>query len=149
MKKDKLFWQELKAEIENELKNIDKLAKELEKEKSLRAQGSILHDFYNCCERIFKKIAINIDGFSTSSLSWHKDLLYKMTISIKGVRKNVISSLLASYLDEYLSFRHIFRNVYGFELKEDRLKHLVDKFDAVRKRFKREIKVFLRKMDKG
>ena len=35
---------------------------------------------------------------------------------------------LAASLDEFLSFRHLFRNIYGFELIGDRVDRLVEKF---------------------
>ncbi|MBA4348406.1 MAG: hypothetical protein C0415_00230, partial [Thermodesulfovibrio sp.] len=56
------------AEIEKEVDNLKELKremKEIKSEKSIvfrRSMGSILHDFYNCCERIFKKIVIEING---------------------------------------------------------------------------------------
>lgn len=48
-----------------------------------------------------------------------------MTIEIKGIRPPVISKELAAELDEYLSFRHLFRNIYGFELESKRLENLI------------------------
>ena len=48
------------SEIERELENLQELRNEMMDVKSgesilsRRSMGSILHDFYNCCERIFK-----------------------------------------------------------------------------------------------
>lgn len=108
-----------------------------------RSIGSILHDFYNLAERIFKKVAMDINGGYEDSERWHKALLFKMTVPIKGVRPALISEELAADLDEYLSFRHLFRNIYGFELKGDRITYLARKFDFVAKKFFNEIKKFL------
>jgi len=66
-----------------------------------------------------------------------------MTIAAKDVRPTVISEELAAELDEFLSFRHVFRNIYGFELKGERIGHLVGRFDAVAGRLIDEIKKFL------
>ncbi len=60
MKRNKKFIEILSEEIYDELKNIEELKKELKEipENSIfsnRAKGSIFHDFYNRCERIFKK----------------------------------------------------------------------------------------------
>lgn len=71
-----------------------------------------------------------------------------MTIEIAGIRPQVISENLAAELDDYLSFRHIFRNIYGFELKGERLDRLVSKFNRVSRSFISEIGEFLRKMEK-
>lgn len=37
----------------------------------------------------------------------------------------------------------LFRNIYGFELKGDRIDHLAEKFESVSKKFVEEIKKFL------
>lgn len=81
--------------------------------------------------------------------TWHKELLYRMTIPLEGLRPAVISEDLAAELDEYFSFRHIFRNIYGFELKSARFERLVDRLEDVSSRFKDEIVKFLHKMEKG
>ena len=146
---DEITLKSLLAEIERELENLEELRREMKQVKgedrilSRRSMGSILHDFYNLAERIFKKVAIEINGGYEDSEKWHKALLFKMTIPIKGVRPALISEELAADLDEYLSFRHLFRNIYGFELKGERIAHLAKKFDPVARRFLREIKSFL------
>ncbi|MBN2028701.1 hypothetical protein JW824_00500 [bacterium] len=141
------------AEVHKELENIARLREELEevikkrdKVNNRRAQGSILHDFYNCCERIFRRITADINGGFVQSETWNKELLYRMTIEIKGIRPQVVSEELAAELDDYLSFRHVFRNIYGFELKGERLDRLVGKFGRVSKVFGEQIGEFLRRM---
>lgn len=146
---DKDVLREIISEIEKEIETIYEFRKELMKIKSensivfRRSMGSILHDFYNCCERIFKKIAVGINGGYEESDKWHKSLLFRMTIPIKDIRTPIISEELAAELDDYLSFRHVFRNIYGFELKGERIKYLAEKFDAIAERFIKEIKGFL------
>ena len=71
-----------------------------------------------------------------------------MTIEIKEVRPQVISEKLAGELDDYLSFRHIFRNIYGFELEGERLDRLSEKFGEISQKFEKEIKEFLKKLKK-
>lgn len=137
------------AEIEKELLTLQELLNEMATIRirndivSKRAKGSILHDFYNCCERIFKKIAIELNSGYGESEKWHKSLLYKMTISIEGIRPRVISDELAADLDEFLAFRHLFRNIYGFELKGGRIDYLAEKFEDVAAKFGKEIRDFL------
>lgn len=137
------------AEVEKEIESLYELKKELAQIKSeesiifKRSIGSILHDFYNCCERIFKKIAIDVNGGYEESDKWHKALLFRMTLPIKDIRPAVITEELAAELDDYLSFRHVFRNIYGFELKGDRINYLAERFDKIADRFISEIKIFL------
>ncbi len=146
---DKDFILEITSTIKKELENLHELMHEMQSirdEKSIkfkRSKGSILHDFYNCCERVFKKIAIDINGGYENSEKWHKALLYKMTFPIEGIRPRVISDELAAELDEYLSFRHVFRNIYGFELKGERIDYLSNKFESVAKKFIDETNIFM------
>lgn len=156
MRQSKPLDEEIYSEIDHELKNIDRLREELKEvlgknfPLSRRIKGSILHDFYNCCERIFRRIAVDINGGFNAEVRWHKELLYRMTIPIGNIRPQVISEELAAELDDYLSFRHAFRNIYGFELKGERLDRLVEKFEQISKRFKTEVCEFLKRMqDEG
>jgi len=103
MKKSALK-KELTALIRAELENITHLVKEFkicggDDRITRRAKGSILHDFYNACERIFELIAREINGGLPASEQWHKKLLYQMTLPIKGVRPAVISKEAAAKLN--------------------------------------------------
>jgi len=145
--KETILW--IISGIEKELENLAELQGEMQRIKSekeivfQRSKGSILHDFYNCCERVFKKIALEVNSGYEESEKWHKNLLYQMTIPVQGVRPRVISDELAADLDEFLAFRHLFRNIYGFELKGDRIDYLVGKFERVAEKFRREVQNFL------
>lgn len=151
MKRNRKFIKRLKEEILEELKTINNLKEKLKEISgnfsfSKRVKGSILHDFYNCCERIFKKIAIEIDGYFPSSKSWHKELLYRMTKPVNKIRPSVISEELAAELDEHLSFSYIFRNIYGFELKGNIIGRLSEKFEIISQKFKEEVEEFMKKL---
>ena len=142
---------ELTGLINAELGDLARLVKELKECKGdtqiiRRAKGSILHDFYNACERLFELIAREVNGGLPSSGLWHKKLLYQMTLLIKGVRPAVISKKLAAELDEFLAFRHLFRNIYGFELEGGRLDELAAKLEKTAKLFIKEILAFVKKL---
>ena len=149
MKKERLALLAIVSEIEREIENLKELQSELGSIRDkggiiyTRSKGSILHDFYNCCERIFKNIAIEINEGYEETERWHKALLYRMTIPLKDIRPQVISEELAAGLDEYLAFRHLFRSIYGFELKGDRIERLAEKFEIISQTFIKEIEVFL------
>jgi len=68
-------------------------------------------------KKIFSQIAIKIDQDLPAGEGWHIQLLKRMTIPIEGIRPQVIDEKLENDLEEYLRFRHLFRNIYGFELK--------------------------------
>jgi hypothetical protein len=141
------------AAIGAELGHLDTLVGEMEvarlEKSSLarRSMGSILHDFYTCCERIFRRLAIEMNGGLDETEQWHKALLYRMTLPLEGIRPAVISEELAAELDEYLAFRHVFRNIYGFELKGERIIRLSDRLAEVAASFNKEIGHFRRLLE--
>lgn len=142
---------EMRGFIQAVLKDIEELQKEIRQCRGdshvlRRAKGSVLHDFYNACERIFEVIAREVNGGVPRAEQWHKKLLHQMTLPIKGVRPAVISKQLAAELDEYLAFRHLFRNIYGFELEGERLDILAGRFNTAANLFKKEINDFLKKL---
>jgi len=57
-----------------------------------------------------------------------------------------IEEELASELDEYIAFRHLFRNIYRFELDSKRLDDLIERFPDVVDKFNKEITIFLNKL---
>ena len=109
----------LAAEIESELAGLDELERELanaprqDDSYSLRARGSILHDFYGGVERIFVRIASELNGGVPRAEQWHRELLGNMTLEIPEVRPAVLDPALAGALGTYLRFRHVFRNACG------------------------------------
>ena len=148
----------IKAEILQELQVLKDLSKDcvkfyeknknnLENSYNLRVLGSILHDFYTCIEKIFRNIAIKIDEEIPSGPSWHSNLLERMNLSIPTIREKVIDADLKNTLYDYMRFRHIFRNVYGFELNWDKMGHLVVSIDNAYKDFKSQIQKFLSFLD--
>ena len=108
----------------------------------LRGLGSLLHDFYTAIEDVFETIAGDINGSILDTVAWHKRLLVQMSIPIPELRPAVISQALRWQLDEYLRFRHVFRNVYGYMLDWERMRPLLEKMEAVYKQFEEEIGAF-------
>jgi len=92
------------SEVERELENMLELRREMSEigmQEAIifrRSQGSILHDFYTCCERMFKKFALDINGGFEDAGKRHKALLVRMAIPVKGVRPPVLSEELAADL---------------------------------------------------
>lgn len=145
----------LKTEIEKELQDLEKLGDEMSvvlrhpnpSFLETRAAGSILHDFYSGIEKIFRRIASRIDRDVPLGEEWHTELLKRMVLPIDHIRPHVISEKLKEQLGEYLRFRHLFRNIYGFELRWERCKALGMSMTEVLEIFKGEIKDFFRFID--
>lgn len=141
----------LVSEIDSLLLILESIVNEAEEKKgcfsshkpdrfALRALGSLLHDFYTLVEDIFELIAQDINGGrSPESFDWHKRLLSRMSIAIPGVRPAVISEELRMRLEEYLRFRHVFRNVYGYLLDWERMRPLLDGLSETHKTFHKEM----------
>ncbi|MBM4372043.1 MAG: hypothetical protein FJ098_10345, partial [Deltaproteobacteria bacterium] len=75
-------------------------------------------------EKTFRRIAPELNGGIPAGDAWHRRLLDSMAMEIAEVRPAVIGRDTLRRLDEYLRFRHLFRNVYGFELEQDRVLEL-------------------------
>jgi len=113
----------LKADIKAELENLKQLPKELE-------EG--LKYF---------------DGELVSGEDWHYQLINRMGLEIEGIRPKIISNDLQGELKEYLRFRHVFRNVYGFVLKWEKMQPLIDELPNVLNKFEEELTIFFDFLD--
>jgi hypothetical protein len=108
----------------------------------VRAGGGILHDFYCGVERIFRLIAARIDQDLPDGPDWHVQLLQRMAVDIETVRPAVLDRATARQLDEYLRFRHLFRNIYGFELEWARCRELLVDLPAVFEQLNQQLAAF-------
>jgi len=152
MKKDELVLKRLAAEVRDELERISKLMKEYRefirkysKHRDmhlLRVNASYMADFYMGVEKIFSTLIEELNGGNPKGEAWHKRLLLAMTLEVKGVRPAVISNALYENLVQFLGFRHIVRQAYGFQLDEKKLYELEKIFEKTYRRFSIEIKDF-------
>ncbi len=157
--KEKQVIRRLQSEINQEILSLDAFLEELKTLKPrlsqkkvsnlyLRAAGSILHDFYNGVENIFRRVAQELNGGLPAGEDWHKQLLIDMGLEIKRVRPPLISEDLKLKLQKYLGFRHVFRNIYGFYLEQEQIKALVKEFPQVLLYLKKEIAIFQKYLDR-
>jgi hypothetical protein len=75
-----------------------------------------LADIYMGIERIFERIAREVDTLMPTGSQWHKDLLAQMAEK-RPERRPVISENTHRELEELLKFRHKVTNIYGKELR--------------------------------
>jgi len=134
----------LKAQIETELSNASQLIDELKNKNilhndtlgngwhenkndsfTLRAVGSIIHDFYYSVENIFKLIAREIDEKIPEGPDWHISLLKQMALQLPGIRPPLVLPETLAFIDELRAFRHVFQNIYGFSLRSSRIEELL------------------------
>lgn len=67
-----------------------------------------------------------------------------MTKPVEGIRRSVISQETMERFKEYLRFCHLFRHIYGFELKWERFKTVAISMNNVLNALKNEIEKFLK-----
>ena len=150
MNKDSMVLIRVRREIEDELDSLERLPEEyasippaIDEWIRIRTKASLLHDFYTGLERVFSRIAQELNGGIPNTEQWHRDLLKDMSLDLEGIRPPVISKALLGDLLPFLKFRHLFRNLYGFELDRDKMSPLDRDFRAVSARSLSEIRSFL------
>jgi len=88
--------------------------------------GGLLHDAYTGLEKAFSEVSPELNGASTGRDTWHRDLLHTMTLDLPGFRPRMIRAELEPQLLELLKFRHLYRNLYSFELRWARVRALAE-----------------------
>jgi predicted nucleotidyltransferase len=132
----------LQDEIAIEMLNLQRLIDECEalltglstapSSVELRAFGSIVHDFYTACERIFERVAVYLGHGQPTGDNSHITLLRLMELNIEGGRSALLDHEFAVRLHEYLRFRHLFRHTYGYELDWEKLQPLVEQLEMTK-----------------
>jgi hypothetical protein len=150
LSRDETLILRIAQEIRTELESLQRLAEEFDSAPrevtdsySVRARASILHDFYTGIERIFIRIADELNGGVPRSEQWHRQLLTDMTLELPGIRPAVVTVSLADSLGPFLRFRHLFRNLYGFVLDPERVSEVESRLPVAHALFVAEIKAFL------
>jgi len=101
-----------------------------------------LHNFYTGCERIFQTVASELNGAPPAGFDWHRRLLERMGIAWQS-RPALLSPATVESLREYLAFRHVVRNIYGFELDRERIEYLVGRYPQVWRQVEADIQRFM------
>jgi hypothetical protein len=101
-----------------------------------------LHNFYTGCERIFQMVVSELNGAPPFGFDWHRRLLDRMGATWQE-RPPLLSLQSVDNLREYLAFRHIVRNIYGFELDEERVERLVSRYPTVWSMVETDIQKFV------
>lgn len=150
----------IQARIKEELKNITELLEELKRKNLfdqqsgliddnffLRGVGSILHDYYVAVENILEITCSELDERLPEGSNWHMELLKQASLEIPEVRPAIISKSTLFRLDRYRVFRHVFRNVYGFNLDVKRITELVNELPETAESFLKDISSFCALLD--
>jgi hypothetical protein len=94
-------------------------------------------------ENIFKRLARELDEVPVSGDNWHRELLRRMKAPTT-VRPALLSEQLHDILNEYLRFRHVFRNAYSFDLDWRKMAPLVMRLEITFQHLEQALDDFLR-----
>ena len=147
---------ELKEDIAVEQKNIEETIQRLISIKNKfqdtpkdyttePAIGTYLMNFYNGVEHILKRICKVYYNTFPTGFNWHKELLDLSYISPKG-KIPVFSKETVTLLYRYKDFRHRFISGYGFQLKAEKMRHLVDDVEPLWANIQQELLQFISKL---
>lgn len=121
-------------------------ARRLAREK-LYAAALMVHYFYTAVEAILERVATALDRTPPSGAAWHKELLDRAALEIRGVRPAIITRALRQDLDEYRRFRHVVRHAYEYVLEWEKLRPLMDRLPAVVERLDEALARFRQFLD--
>ena len=145
---------ELAADLEMELARLSQLEQDIYRvQREIARDSSMqdlfyenlalkLHNFYTGCEKILQLVAVELNGGLPSGADWHKRLLDRMSQE-RDDRPAILTRETAASLREFLGFRHIVRNLYGFELDPKRVAVLVGNYPAVWANVQTDVRAFV------
>ena len=109
--------------------------------------ANILHSFYTGIEKIFERIAKEIDKNVPTGNKSHQELLNNMYVK-NNIRKAVINEEIYLLLNEYMKFRHFFRHAYSFQLNWAKMKPLAETLFDIWENLKRQLLSFISVLEK-
>jgi len=94
-----------------------------------------IHTIYGVLENYFLRISKFFEN-SLPQESWHKTLVERMALDIPGVRPALITdTALKNSILELLRFRHKFRNLYGEDLRPEKIREVQENLTTVLEQF--------------
>ena len=106
-----------------------------------------LADIYSGIERIFERIAREVDTLMPTGSRWHKNLLAQMAEK-RPERRPVISENTRRELEELLEFRHKVNNIYGKELRYEKTIPHAKSIDALFTNVSQDLNMFTDSLEK-
>lgn len=101
-----------------------------------------LADVYRGIERIFERIANEVDGYIPRGSRWHKDLLEQMAKQ-RPERPPVISQEILPLLESLLEYRHKVNNIYTDELIYENTEEHAKSIEKLFQNFSNDLNLFI------
>ncbi len=101
------------------------------------AAASTLHSIYTGMERCLV-LVLKLQAYPVPDGShWHQEVLER------SHECGALDENLRDRLQEYLAFRHMYRNAYGFMLDSELVAPLINRVDSLENDFERSIRSFI------
>jgi len=139
----------LRASIEAQRKEIERIFAKIEERRHGKTVAEVeslayqLHNLYCAFEDLFKIVADSFENRIEDRTRYHRELLWRMRISIEGVRPALLSEESYRLLDSLRAFRHFFRHAYSYELDPRKVALVVEDALKLRELYQQEIEHFL------
>jgi len=152
MKKEKLAL--LLAYFEEQNKILKELFNEIKSHKISDKKdtvyiGFLLHNLYCALEDLMEETAKTFENTLDDTSKYHRELLKKMLLNVRGIRPQLWSGETFSLLDELRGFRHIFRHAYGYELDSKKVFEIQDKIIKNWQKVKKDIEKFCKFLEEN
>lgn len=101
-----------------------------------------LHGYYSGAERIFREVALELDGGLPQGSDWHRRLLRQMAVEVPDTRPAIMGDITLKALSDLCAFRHVVRNVYTFDLIPTRVETLATELPEIHQRLQADLIAF-------
>jgi uncharacterized protein YutE (UPF0331/DUF86 family) len=142
----------LKASVEDQLRVIERIFAKIEERRcpknavELESLAYQLHNLYCAFEDLFRIIADFFENRIEDRARYHRELLWRMKLSIEGVRPALLSEESYRILDSLRAFRHFFRHAYSYDLDPRKVALVVEDALKLRGLHRQEIDRFLEEL---
>ncbi|SFM80854.1 hypothetical protein [Thermodesulforhabdus norvegica] len=142
----------LRASVEAQRKEIERIFAKIEERRrgesaaELESLAYQLHNLYCAFEDLFRIVADFFENRIEDRARYHSELLWRMKLSIEGVRPALLSEESYRLLDSLRAFRHFFRHAYSYELDPKKVALVVEDALKLKELYRREIERFLEQL---
>lgn len=141
-----------KALVNNQKEEIEHIFIKIEQRRTgegavnLESLAYQLHNLYCAFEDLFKIIAQFFENHIEDKSKYHRELLWRMKISIEGIRPALLSKTSYKLLDSLRAFRHVFRHAYSYELDQQKVAIIVEDVLKLKDLYQKELDHFLKQL---
>jgi len=118
------------------------LSRERVSSETVESSGYWLHNLYCAYEDLFKMVSAFWEYRIEIGGAFHRNLIRRMILEIKGIRPARVSDKSFRHLDELRGFRHVFRHAYSYGMDDERILHLARKVREKKDYILKEINQF-------